>query len=194
MPRKYNHPPASSPSVRRRMQAQGRRETACELAVRSSVHSRGLRYRLHRRPLADFRRRADLVFGRGRVAVFVDGCFWHNCPLHGTIPKVNSEWWEEKLAPTRLRDQETDHRLCEADWLVIRVWEHECPENADMKVLDCSPGRVQVLRGQNLLHHGLLMNNAPMLPVASALTPSWPSGFVGCGVRRICLGSGVGFR
>ena len=88
----------------------------------------GLRYRVDARPLQSLRRRADLVFFGTRVAVFVDGCFWHSCPEHGTIPNANVEWWQAKLAQTRERDAETVARLREAGWAVIRMWEHESPQ------------------------------------------------------------------
>ena len=71
------------------------------------------------------RRLADIVFGPARVAVYVDGCFWHSCPDHGTTPKSNREWWREKLAANVERDQDTDRQLAEAGWQVIRVWEHD---------------------------------------------------------------------
>ena len=71
------------------------------------------------------RRRADIVFGPAKVAVYVDGCFWHSCPEHGTIPKNNRKWWIEKLEANVRRDRDTDRRLAEAGWLAIRVWEHE---------------------------------------------------------------------
>jgi DNA mismatch endonuclease (patch repair protein) len=76
------------------------------------------------------RRRADVVFPRRRVAVFVDGCFWHGCPEHATSPKHNAEWWKEKLAANVRRDRDTDRRLSEAGWLVFRIWEHEDPRTA----------------------------------------------------------------
>lgn len=131
---KYNHPPASSPSVRRRMQRQRRDGTACELAVRSAVHALGLRYRLHQRPLPHFRRRADLVFRRAKVAVFVDGCFWHGCPKHGSKPKTHSKWWREKIRKNRERDAETNVKLKKAGWVVIRIWEHESSRKAAGKI------------------------------------------------------------
>ncbi len=71
------------------------------------------------------RRRADLVFPRRRVAVYVDGCFWHCCPEHATYPKNNARWWADKLAGNVARDRDTDARLGAAGWLVVRVWEHE---------------------------------------------------------------------
>ena len=79
------------------------------------------------------RRRADLVFPRPRVAVYVDGCFWHSCPQHATVPKTNTDWWLAKLEANRLRDRNTDAEMAEAGWRVIRVWEHMTPsEGADL--------------------------------------------------------------
>jgi DNA mismatch endonuclease, patch repair protein len=87
----------------------------------------GLRYRVDVRPIAELRRRADIVFPKERVAVFVDGCFWHGCPEHATTPRANRSWWVEKLAANRRRDRDTDRRLTEAGWTVSRFWEHEDP-------------------------------------------------------------------
>jgi DNA mismatch endonuclease, patch repair protein len=85
-----------------------------------------MRYRVDVAPLRDLpRRRADVVFTRLRVAIFVDGCFWHCCPQHATSPKANSEWWRTKLEGNVARDRDTDARLEEHGWIVIRVWEHE---------------------------------------------------------------------
>jgi DNA mismatch endonuclease, patch repair protein len=111
------------------MQTTRRRDTRPEILVRSAVHSRGLRYRIDRPPLPGIRRRADLVFARARVAVFIDGCFWHSCPEHGTVPKNNRTWWQEKLAGNRRRDRDTDALLVESGWTVVRGWEHEDPED-----------------------------------------------------------------
>lgn len=127
MARKQYHPPASSAQVRERMQAQPRKDTVCEMAVRSAVHALGLRYRVHQRPEAGLRREADLVFRRDKVAVFVDGCFWHGCPEHHIPPSTNYYWWAEKIGKNRARDEETDRVLTECGWLVVRVWEHEDP-------------------------------------------------------------------
>jgi DNA mismatch endonuclease, patch repair protein len=118
-------PPASTPAVRGRMQRQARRDTEPELLLRREAHRLGLRYRVDRAPLPGIRRRADLVFPRARIAVFVDGCFWHCCPVHRTMPKANAGWWAEKLAANVRRDRDTDARLGEAGWTVIRYWEHE---------------------------------------------------------------------
>jgi DNA mismatch endonuclease (patch repair protein) len=125
---------ASSPGVRSRMQAQRTRDTAPELAVRRLLHARGLRYRVDRAPLPGLRRRADIVFGPARLAVYVDGCFWHSCPVHGTSPRTNSSYWEPKLRRNRERDAETDRVLSEAGWTVLRAWEHETPEGVAARV------------------------------------------------------------
>jgi DNA mismatch endonuclease (patch repair protein) len=81
------------------------------------------------------RRRADIVFGPAKVAVYVDGCFWHSCPLHATLPKNNRQWWSVKLAANVLRDRDTDRQLIEAGWRVVRVWEHEDPALAADRVV-----------------------------------------------------------
>lgn len=117
------------------MRAQGRRDTAPELKLRRAVHALGLRYRVDEPlPLAGLRRRADLLFTRAQVAVFVDGCYWHGCPDHGTQPKTNSEWWSAKITANKARDADTDARLVELGWSVLRVWEHEAAEAASERV------------------------------------------------------------
>jgi DNA mismatch endonuclease (patch repair protein) len=111
------------------MQTQRRSDTQPELAVRRAVHRLGLRYFVNRRPLATLRRSADLVFPTDRVAVFVDGCFWHGCPEHVRRPiRENTWYWPEKIASNQRRDRDTDRRLGEAGWLTLRFWEHEDPE------------------------------------------------------------------
>ena len=102
-----------------------RRDTGPELELRSALHRRGLRYRVDRRPLAGVPSRADLVFGPTKVAVYVDGCFWHSCPEHGTMPRSNEEFWQEKLGRNRARDAAVNEALAAAGWTVVRVWEHE---------------------------------------------------------------------
>jgi len=109
------------------MSRQRRRDTAPEVALRRELHRRGLRFFVDRAPLTGLRRRADLVFPRRRLAVYVDGCFWHRCPVHATDPKNNSEWWAAKLAGNVARDRDTDARLAAAGWTVVRIWEHEDP-------------------------------------------------------------------
>ena len=121
-------------ATRLRMSRQRSRDTTPERVLRSLLHRRGLRYRLHRRPVPGLRRQADLVFAGPRVAVFVDGCFWHSCPDHATSPKSNGAWWAAKLAGNVERDRDTDRRLAEAGWTVVRVWEHEDPARAAERV------------------------------------------------------------
>lgn len=108
------------------MKAQRRRDTAPELALRRELWSRGLRYRVDHKVVGT-RRRVDVVFTRARVAVFIDGCFWHRCPIHSTLPKANAAWWLAKLDANVERDRRTDRDLEMAGWVVVRVWEHEDP-------------------------------------------------------------------
>ncbi|MGW0046135.1 very short patch repair endonuclease [Nocardia cyriacigeorgica] len=116
------------------MSRQRRAGTAPELALRRELHRRGLRYFVDRAPIRGQRRRADVVFPRLRVAVYVDGCFWHSCPQHATYPKNNAEWWADKLAANVARDRATDDALAAAGWQVIRIWEHEDPVAAAGRV------------------------------------------------------------
>lgn len=109
------------------MLATRRRDTSAELELRSALHRMGLRFWVDRPPLKGNRRRADVVFPRARVAVFVDGCFWHSCPQHGTQPKENAAWWAEKLQQNRNRDADTTRVLTDAGWTVLRFWEHDDP-------------------------------------------------------------------
>ncbi len=127
-------PAPSSAAKSAEMARLGRRDTTPELALRSELHRRGLRFRVDRAPLAGLRSRADIVFGPARVAVYVDGCFWHSCPEHGTRPRANAEWWEQKLSRNRERDAETDRALRENGWEVVRIWEHEDPVEAADRV------------------------------------------------------------
>lgn len=125
---------ASSESVRRSMRSNRGRDTSPELAVRRLLHARGLRYRVDRRPVRTLRRRADIVFTRGRVAVFIDGCFWHGCPEHYTRPAANEQFWAQKVAANIARDTDTNARLISEGWTVIRVWEHEEPSSAAKRI------------------------------------------------------------
>lgn len=117
--------PASSEAVSARMARTGRRDTRPEIALRSHLHALGLRYRVDKAVLPDKRRRVDVVFGPARVAVFVDGCFWHGCPEHGTLPRSNATYWREKIEANRARDADTNARLEREGWAVVRLWEHE---------------------------------------------------------------------
>ncbi|MFB4192994.1 very short patch repair endonuclease [Streptomyces carpaticus] len=116
---------ASSAARRRNMQAIRARDTKPERRIRQLLHARGLRYRVAARPLADLRRTADIVFRPAKTAVFIDGCYWHGCPQHYVSPRTNPGYWSGKVAGNIARDRDTDQRLTEAGWLVLRFWEHE---------------------------------------------------------------------
>lgn len=105
------------------------KNTLPEMALRRAVWKLGLRYRLHRRI---GRITPDMVFVGARVAVFVDGCFWHRCPLHGVMPKGNAAFWHTKLIGNVRRDAETNAALTSGGWAVLRFWEHEVQESAQM--------------------------------------------------------------
>jgi len=111
------------------------RDSKPELAVRRIVHAAGLRYRVSARPLAHIPRTADLVFRPSRVAVFIDGCFWHSCPVHASTPKSNTSYWTPKLERNMERDTETNQLLITAGWLPLRFWEHENAEMAAATVI-----------------------------------------------------------
>lgn len=127
-------PWASSAAARRVMRSNRRRDTAPEMAIRRAVHAAGLRYRVDSRPLPELNRRADLVFRPPMVAVFVDGCYWHMCPTHGSRPRTNSSYWSSKLERNAMRDADTNRRLEEKGWLVLRIWEHEDPLEAAHRI------------------------------------------------------------
>lgn len=108
------------------MQANRSRDTTPELAVRSALHGLGLRYRVAIAPEPGLRRRADIVFTKSRVAIFIDGCFWHGCPEHGRANfNHNTDYWPAKIAANISRDVDTTVRLRSAGWTVLRFWEHE---------------------------------------------------------------------
>jgi DNA mismatch endonuclease (patch repair protein) len=123
----FGTPPASSADALGRMRAMRQRDTAPELAVRSELHRRGLRFYVDRKPIPSLRSRADIVFPRRCVAVYIHGCFWHGCPEHGTWPKANAEWWRAKIEQNQIRDRRTDHQLKAAGWTVVHAWAHEPP-------------------------------------------------------------------
>jgi DNA mismatch endonuclease (patch repair protein) len=127
---------ASSVATRKSMRANRRRDTGAELAIRRAVWMRGLRYRVDMRVLSEVPRRADIVFIAERVAIFVDGCFWHMCPLHRSIPATNREFWVAKLTANRRRDSDTDRRLVADGWLPVRVWAHADPNDAAQMIAE----------------------------------------------------------
>ncbi|WP_244221508.1 very short patch repair endonuclease [Streptomyces nigra] len=119
------------------MQRTPRRDTRPELALRRAVHALGLRYRVSVRPLPHLRRTADLVFTKAKVAVFLDGCFWHGCPEHYSASVANSDYWARKISRNKARDADTDRQLIDAGWIVVRIWEHEDPIIAASHVAEC---------------------------------------------------------
>jgi DNA mismatch endonuclease (patch repair protein) len=125
---------ASSAARRRNMQAIRSRDTTPERLIRSLVHAQGLRYRVAARPLPNLRRTADLVFRPAKVAVFIDGCYWHGCPEHYVSPKTNPGYWSDKVARNKARDRDTDEQLQAAGWTVLRFWEHEPAEDCAVKI------------------------------------------------------------
>ncbi|MFF3257081.1 very short patch repair endonuclease [Actinacidiphila glaucinigra] len=126
---------ASSPASRAVMSANRGRDTKPEKLLRSALHRYGLRYRVGVRPVPDLRRTADVVFTKARVAVFVDGCYWHGCPEHHRPAKKSAGFWQNKIDGNKARDADTNEALRNAGWLVIRVWEHEDPEKAAQEVV-----------------------------------------------------------
>lgn len=127
------------------MQGNRNRDTKPELAVRRLVHGAGLRYRVASRPEATVRYTADLVFAGPKVAVFIDGCFWHSCPWHGVRPKSNVDYWDVKLDANRSRDERVNSLLKRHGWRVLRYWEHEEPERVAQKIVNVVRSRSERL-------------------------------------------------
>jgi DNA mismatch endonuclease (patch repair protein) len=137
------------------MRANRRKDTKPELALRRALHGQGYRYRKdYRLDLAGGARvRPDIAFTARKVAVFVDGCFWHGCPQHGSRPAVNVWYWEPKLRRNAERDRLADAALAAAGWAVVRVWEHESLDAAVASVIDAlsqAPGRPRTANGQRV--------------------------------------------
>ena len=105
------------------------KNTKPELVLRKALWSRGFRYRIHYG-----REKIDIAFPSQKIAIFIDGCFWHGCAQHGTWPVRNASFWRGKIESNMARDRDTDRRLAEEGWLAVRVWEHEDPEMAAMKI------------------------------------------------------------
>ena len=140
---------ASSEAIRKTMVGCRSRDTSPEKALRSAVHRLGLRFRVCARPIPGVRRTADIVFPRAKVAVFLDGCFWHGCSEHYVPPKTNPDYWSGKIEGNRSRDADTDAKLRAAGWSVIRVWEHEDPAQAAADVAEAArAGRAAAARPQ----------------------------------------------
>jgi DNA mismatch endonuclease (patch repair protein) len=133
------------------MKAQRRRDTGPELALRSALWRRGRRFRVDY-PALGRRSRVDVAFTKQRLAIFVDGCFWHSCPDHGSLPKANRVWWRDKLASNAARDRRVEADLVTAGWTVLRIWEHEGTASAADRIealLDSSKDSPQGHRDQS---------------------------------------------
>lgn len=126
----------SSPETSRRMAKVRQKGTDAEIALRRELYRIGLRYRVDYAVLKKPRRVADVAFPGLKIAIFVDGCFWHGCPEHATWPKRNAEFWRQKIEANRLRDADTNERLCALGWTVLRFWEHESPTEAAATVAE----------------------------------------------------------
>lgn len=126
---------ASSKRARNVMVGNRSRDTRPELALRSALHGLGLRYRVGTRPVDNLRRTADIVFRKARVAVFVDGCYWHGCPEHYSPASTNADYWIPKIEHNKRRDAETDTILRRAGWTPLRIWEHEAVDDAVERVV-----------------------------------------------------------
>lgn len=111
-------------TVSRRMARTVGKNNPREVALRSALYRRGLRFRVHYAAFPGARRTIDIAFTHLRLAVFCDGCFWHGCPIHATTPKSNREWWTDKIAANKARDLDTNTRLANSGWTVLRIWEH----------------------------------------------------------------------
>jgi DNA mismatch endonuclease (patch repair protein) len=111
-----------------------KRDNRPEMAVRRLLHAEGLRYRVAWPVPGQRRRTIDIAFTRARLAVFIDGCFWHGCPVHATSPKANAAWWIEKIATNRARDADVTAQLEDMGWTVMRFWEHEAPDDVVTRI------------------------------------------------------------
>lgn len=126
-------PRPASAQISAQMSTMPRASTKPEVRLRSELHRRGVRFRVHRKDLPGT---PDIVLPAAKLAVFLDGCFWHSCPEHGTIPKSNNDWWKEKFEANRRRDQRKDDELRAIGWDPVHVWEHEDPCGAAARIVE----------------------------------------------------------
>jgi len=141
-PDESGRPGASNSIVRRRMQSTPQANNPLERQLRSVLHRHGIRFRTHYRLVRLPRRSIDIALVRSKIAIFVDGCFWHGCPRHGTTPKANRAWWVKKIEANRIRDAQTNTILRRLGWKVVRVWEHDDLHAAAQRVV-----RARMFRG-----------------------------------------------
>jgi DNA mismatch endonuclease (patch repair protein) len=123
------------------MQSNRSRDTTPEVALRRLLHAKGFRYRVCARPLPEVRHTVDIVFRKSRVAVQVNGCFWHGCPQHYRAPLRNSDYWSAKIERNQARDRNLGQLLAAAGWLLIVVWEHDDAETAATSIATAIRGR-----------------------------------------------------
>lgn len=128
-------PAASSPAARKRMQGTAQRGNRSERRLRSALHIKGIRFRNHYRIAVLPRRSIDIALVGVKIAIFIDGCFWHGCPRHGTMPKSNRAWWKTKINTNQLRDRDTNIELRKAGWKVMRIWEHQPVEVVVLRII-----------------------------------------------------------
>ena len=135
-----SHPGNADPAAAARLAKARRADTAPEVALRRILHAHGLRYRVGYPVPGAPRRSIDIAFTRARLAIFIDGCYWHGCPQHSTAPKNNAGWWQDKFAANAARDADTNRLLVEKGWTVMRVWEHENPGEVASRVMEALHG------------------------------------------------------
>lgn len=127
-------PTPLSDTIRRRMETARQRDTSIEVRLARELHDLGLSFESNVAAIPGTRSRPDLLFATPKIAVFVNGCFWHGCPDHGTWPKHNAAWWRTKIEANRERDVKNDDVLTRAGWIVLRYWEHDDPRVAAREI------------------------------------------------------------
>jgi len=128
-------PAAITYIVSKAMRSMPEHSTGPEMIVRRLLFANGLRYRVQYPVPSASRRTIDIAFPGKKVAIFIDGCFWHGCTVHRNIPAHNHDWWKNKIEQNRSRDRDTDKKLCDAGWIILRYWEHDSAERIASEVL-----------------------------------------------------------